>query len=178
MTERDNHVMDSALAEDAEVGRWLWALEDARRRTEEVLADLSDEATAWQPPDGESNISTVLYHLALIEADWLYAEVLEQDYPADVMALLPLNHRDSQGHLTDAPGFSLADHRARLAEIRRRVLAQFRPMSREEFRRPRQLPGYDVTPEWVLHHLMQHEAEHRSQIGSLKIAAGRALAQE
>ncbi|MGA7731021.1 MAG: hypothetical protein WCD37_07085 [Chloroflexia bacterium] len=23
---------------------------------------------------------------------------------------------------------------------------------------------YDVTPEWVLHHLMQHEGEHRGHI--------------
>jgi hypothetical protein len=33
-----------------------------------------------------------------------------------------------------------------------------------EFRRLRSLPRYDVSPEWVLHHLAQHEAEHRSQI--------------
>jgi uncharacterized damage-inducible protein DinB len=37
------------------------------------------------------------------------------------------------------------------------------------------LPPYDVTPEWVLHHLMQHEAEHRSQIGALRARAQRQL---
>ena len=30
-------------------------------------------------------------------------------------------------------------------------------------------------PEWVLHHLMQHEAEHRSQIGALRARAQRQL---
>lgn len=44
-----------------------------------------------------------------------------------------------------------------------------------EFRRVRSLPYYDVAPEWVLHHLMQHEAEHRSQIGSLRARAQRQL---
>jgi uncharacterized damage-inducible protein DinB len=34
----------------------------------------------------------------------------------------------------------------------------------DEFRRPRHLEQYDVTPQWVLHHLIQHEAEHRGQI--------------
>jgi uncharacterized damage-inducible protein DinB len=34
-------------------------------------------------------------------------------------------------------------------------------------------PPYDVTPEWVLHHLMQHEAEHRSQIGAPRARAQR-----
>jgi uncharacterized damage-inducible protein DinB len=27
-------------------------------------------------------------------------------------------------------------------------------------------PQYEVSPEWVLHHLSQHEAEHRGEIGS------------
>jgi uncharacterized damage-inducible protein DinB len=33
---------------------------------------------------------------------------------------------------------------------------------------PRERPDYDVTPAWVLHHLMQHEAEHRSQISGIR----------
>lgn len=31
----------------------------------------------------------------------------------------------------------------------------------------RQLSDYDVTPEWVLHHLTQHEALHRGQLLTL-----------
>jgi uncharacterized damage-inducible protein DinB len=38
-----------------------------------------------------------------------------------------------------------------------------------------EIRGYDVTPEWVVHHLMQHEAEHRGQIGELRVAAEQAL---
>jgi hypothetical protein len=30
------------------------------------------------------------------------------------------------------------------------------------------MPGYDVTPEWVLHPLLQHEAEHRGQISDMR----------
>jgi uncharacterized damage-inducible protein DinB len=41
-------------------------------------------------------------------------------------------------------------------------------MSREEFRRPRKVEDYTVTPEWVIHHLIQHEAEHRGQIGEIR----------
>ncbi len=43
-------------------------------------------------------------------------------------------------------------------------------MTVEDFRRPRHFPGqYDVTPEWVLHHLIQHEAEHRGHIQTLRV---------
>jgi uncharacterized damage-inducible protein DinB len=42
-------------------------------------------------------------------------------------------------------------------------------MTLEDFRRPRHFPGqYDVTPEWVLYHLMEHEAEHRGHIQTLR----------
>jgi hypothetical protein len=41
-------------------------------------------------------------------------------------------------------------------------------MSTDNFRRARSFPDYDVTPEWVVHHLCQHEAEHRSEIAALQ----------
>ncbi len=64
----------------------------------------------------------------------------------------------------------------RLKTVRARLLQVFQGMSLPDFRRARQLPEYDVTPEWVLHHLMQHEAEHRGQIGTLRDMAQHALA--
>ena len=48
-------------------------------------------------------------------------------------------------------------------------------MSLEEFHRPRKLDQYNVTPEWVIHHLIQHEAEHRGQIGELRKIAETSL---
>jgi hypothetical protein len=33
------------------------------------------------------------------------------------------------------------------------------------------MPDYEVTPEWVLHHLCQHEAEHRAEIAALRAGA-------
>lgn len=173
-----------------EIGRALWALQDARSRTLEELEGVTPAIVDWlptaghalrgasQPPDGESSIGTVLYHLAGIEADWLYAEVLEQpEFPPEVVALFSHEVRDTQGHLTQVTGASLAEHLQRLAVVRRLLLDVFEAMDLAEFRRVRPLPNYDVTPEWVLHHLMQHEAEHRSQIGALRALAQRRFSQ-
>jgi uncharacterized damage-inducible protein DinB len=60
--------------------------------------------------------------------------------------------------------------------VRCHLLAAFGEMALAEFRRVREFPDYNVTPEWVLHHLMQHEAEHRGQIGLLREQAERAAA--
>jgi hypothetical protein len=41
-------------------------------------------------------------------------------------------------------------------------------MTAEDFHTPRAREDYDVSPAWVLHHLLQHEAEHRSEIVRLR----------
>jgi uncharacterized damage-inducible protein DinB len=158
-----------------EIGQWLWALQDARQRTMRELEGLTPAMIDWLPPDGESTIGTILYHIALIEADWFYVEVLEQPFPPEIAALFPIEDRDTQGHLAHVAGFSLEEHLGRLETVRALLLGVFQQMDLSEFRRVRSLEYYDVTPEWVLHHLMQHEAEHRSQIGALRARAERTL---
>lgn len=172
MDSRKKLIFEPAPGEDPEIGRWLWALEDTRRRTQEELEHVTPPMIDWHPPDEEVSIGSVLYHMAVIEADWLYVEVLEEPFPEAVTVLFPHGVRDEAGQLVVAEGESLEAHLGRLAAVRSRLLAAYRGMDPDEFRRARALPEYDVTPEWVLHHLMQHEAEHRSQIGWLRIKAG------
>ncbi len=156
---------------EPEIGRLLWMLDDTRQRTLAVLEGITNDALNWTPAHGGNSMATLLYHLAAIEADWLYAEVLEQtDFPPRIVALFPADVRDEHGYLTPAQSteLDLDLFLDRLAAVRRLLLAAFAGMTRADFRRARELPDYAVTPEWVLHHLMQHEAEHRGQIGMLR----------
>ena len=168
---KDNLIVDAHLSEEPEIGRWLWALQDTRQRTMRELSRLSPAMLDWLPGGNESSIGTVLYHIADIEADWLYVEVLEKPFPPEVAALFPYSTRDEQGHLTQVQGIRLEQHLERLEIVRGLLLNAYQQMDLAEFRRARSLANYDVTPEWVLHHLMQHEAEHRSQIGALRARA-------
>jgi hypothetical protein len=83
--------------------------------------------------------------------------------------------RDEAGLLSRVSGRLPAEHDEMLDAVRAYLLEAFRTMTPEDFRRPRHLPDYDVTPEWVVHHLAQHEAEHRGQIGELRLRAELAL---
>lgn len=150
---------------EPEVGAALWRLEDTRHRTLALLEDMPDEFVD-RVVQGNS-IGTILYHLALIETDWLFAEVLEKPYAEEIKALLPVDARDADGVLTLVRNENLAQHLTRLGTIRRTLLERFRGMTAEEFHRPRELPQYAVSPAWVLHHLSQHEAEHRGEMGSI-----------
>ena len=68
-----------------------------------------------------------------------------------------------------ARGESLDNYLDRLRYMREKLIAAYKPLTLEEYHvaRPRTNPvvgSYELTAAWILHHLMQHEAEHRGQI--------------
>lgn len=148
-----------------EVGAALWRLAECRSRTLDLLQGISGE---YLDRDAYGNtIGTILYHLALIEADWLYTEILEQEPPEEIRNLFPVDARDSRGILSLVSGLTLEQHIERLSAVRTRMLDLLRTMTAEDFQRPRIFPRYEVTPAWVLHHIARHEDEHRGEIGAI-----------
>ncbi|MBA3874095.1 MAG: DinB family protein [Anaerolineae bacterium] len=152
------------------IGRALWMLEDTRNDTGRILDGIAPEVIDWQPPNGNS-IGTLLYHIALIEMDWLFNEVMEAKMSATVWDAFPFSVRGADDRLTVVTGVSLDAHFKRLDSTRRLVLDTFKDMTLDEFHRPRPLELYDVTPEWVIHHLVLHETEHRGEIGTIRTLA-------
>jgi hypothetical protein len=63
------------------LGAALWMMEDTRTRTLRALAGISGDLIDGVPAGGDNSIGSLLYHLAAIEADWLYADILNSDYP-------------------------------------------------------------------------------------------------
>ena len=154
-----------------EIGHFLYGLELSRKRTNDLLDTVDPASVDWLPDWALHSIGMLLYHIALVEADWLYIEILETpdepSYDALVKPLLPYDMRTGKA-LTPVSGVSMDVHRQRLNEVRRRLIDAFKAMSFEDFRRVRALEETDVTPEWVLFHLTQHEAEHRAEIATLQ----------
>jgi uncharacterized damage-inducible protein DinB len=157
---------------EPEIGYALFTIEDSRRRTLEVLEGLPDDRLVWQAPHHDHTISTLLYHIAAIELDWLVVEVREGDAPPGTWERFPYEVRDDEGRLTTVTGVALEAHLARLQFVRDLLLHTYQAMTLSDFHRPRMLETYDVTPSWVLHHLCQHEAEHRMEMRLICSAAG------
>ncbi len=169
----ENHVqriVQPLPAVDEAIGCWLWALEESRARTKRMIEDC-DLAMLDTVPEGLANsIGTLLYHIALIEADYLSIDVLgRKTYLDPLPVLFPHPDRDESGRLCVVTGVSLPDHVSRLDAVRAKVLEVFVSMTATEFTTARVLPeyNYSISPAWTIHHLMQHEAEHRGEIGSL-----------
>jgi uncharacterized damage-inducible protein DinB len=170
MSTINQRVIKPLPASDRENGTWLWALEDTRERTRKMVDGLTVEQLDFLPPEFQNSIGTLLYHIALIEADYLCTDVLgHEDYLPELHRILPLPDRDGFGRLSVMTGVTLDEHLARFDTVRAKVIEVFSEFTRDQLDTPRLLAewGYEISPAWTLHHLMQHEAEHRGEIGSL-----------
>ena len=171
--EKENLTLEPLPGYPEPIAYDLARLGDARNRTLSAVQGLTQAQLETLPEGGGNTIGTLLYHLAAIEVDWLYAEILTEDFPEDIIALFPVDVRDESEHLSPVTGVTLETHLNRLSFVRQRFLERLTAMTSADYRRPRSLPDYDVTPAWVLHHLAQHEALHRGQILTLKRALKR-----
>ncbi|MFN2198649.1 MAG: DinB family protein [Anaerolineales bacterium] len=172
----ENRVITPLPGYDPEIGRWLGCLEDCRSRTLANLNGLSQAALDWRPRPGANSIASLLYHIAAIEASYVFEDLLQnQPFPPELDRVLLYDVRTADGSLAQPEGESLESHLNRLAVCRHLLLEAYRSMSLADFRQPRHLPAYIISAEWILHHLMQHEGEHRGQIESLRDLALLAL---
>ncbi len=164
-------VVEGLAAREPEIGRALWGLEEARRRTLQRLEGLDPALLDWAAPESGNSIGSILYHIAAIEIDYLYVDMLEQPFPQEIADLFSYEVREENGRLTPIHGFDLQWYLDRLDVTRRHVLEALRTMDLADFRRVRNLDYADITPEWTLYHLTQHEAEHRGEIAALRARA-------
>lgn len=172
---REQRVLHMPTGYDPLIAPWVWLLEDTRRRTKAALAALTPAVLDWTPPEGGNNIGTLLYHVMVIELSYLYEDILQiTEMPKELSALLIYDVRDAHGQLTIVKGEPLGIHLLRLDTGRGLLLNTLRTITPAEFRRVRPVESYDITPEWALHHLMQHEAEHRGEIMALRQRAEQA----
>lgn len=161
---------------DPYIGKLLWMMQDTRRRTLSTLEGLSDKIINWIPPRGSNSIGTLLYHLSAIEISWLYEDILGgEGFSTELSEKMNYSVREDDGRLTPVTIEPLSAHINRLQFCRNIFLSKLSGMTAEEFLRRREVDDYETTPEWVIHHLMQHEAEHRGQIGEIRQMAEAAL---
>ncbi|MEP6972659.1 MAG: DinB family protein [Actinomycetota bacterium] len=166
MTEREQLVLRPA-AGDPEIERWLAAFDEVRHDTLKVIGEIPSGAVEQDAGDGGDTLATVLYHVALVEIDWVFTDVLDRqgDISRD---LFPHDDRVEDGHLTPVLGETLEQHLDRLAKTRVVVLDVLRSMSPAEYHRAHARERFDVAANWVVFHLIDHEVEHRVRLSALR----------
>ncbi len=164
------HESNPLLADSPDLGGALWAMQDTRSRTLDAVAGLAETEVDAVADGLDNTIGATIYHIAAIEADWLYQDILLEDYPDWLEEWFPFDVREENGRLSPVTGFSVENHMQRLATVRGHLLDDIRRLDPARFRQSNELEEFPSTPQWALHHLCQHEAEHRGQIQSIRSA--------
>lgn len=152
----------------ADIGAALWMMEDARSRTLRAVEGLAESHVDVEAAGATNTIGALLYHIALVEADWLYEDILRVEFPSWMHEVFPYESREEDGRLTRIPAMSLTEHLQRLELVRKNFLEDIKAVDAEDFRTTRESESGVLTPQWVFHHLGQHEGEHRGQIQTIR----------
>lgn len=171
MSERQHEIVPLPDC-DPEIGRMLFMMEDARTRTRSALLGLDKALIDWRENDDTHTIGTILYHLAISELHRLSEIVDLEGHP--IWEQFTESARDDHGVLSTLSAHSYEWYWQRLNHVRLLLLDAFQRMSPDDFRRPRRAGQREFTPEWMLYHLLQHEAEHRMELRLLRTRAERA----
>ncbi len=157
------------------VGLCLAAMEEVRAQLRGAVEELSDEIIARRLVPGAHSIGALVLHIGEAEWWWMHCVVggnafAEEDPPAVCWdALL----REAGGEDFATRGLSARDCLAAVDDIRegttRRVLAALDDEDLERFFLYNwQETTREVGLRWVIHHLVDHEAQHKGQILMLK----------
>ncbi len=161
------------------VARYLWQLDEQSRRLKDDTRSLAPDALEWQPAPGMNTIGMLLAHVAVSEAH-LAAVGLEGLPTSEIVAVIGISMEDEGMPLPadGAPSAALAgrpieffhDLLDRARENTRAIARQLRDGDLERqvtrHRPDGTLRVFNV--DWVLYHMLEHEAGHHGQILTLR----------
>ncbi|HKG27191.1 MAG TPA: DinB family protein [Thermomicrobiales bacterium] len=148
------------------IGRYVAQLTETRQELLRHLEGMTPEQLSWHPNDQVESIGTQLLHVAAIEWSWIFEDILGrpgEEYDGWEEAL-PIRLG-----LPQVVGRSLEAYLATLNQVRIDALAVLRGLTDEDLpklrpEQPSEPDGARYTVDWVLFHLVQHEAHHAGQV--------------
>ena len=145
-------------------------LEDVRARTKKYVEGLTQAQLEWFPNAKVESIGTLLVHIAAVELSWIQEDIKRDQMGEEWKAGFPIRFDIPQ--ISDEPleyfigllDSTRAVTRDVLAGLTDRDLAR-EVVSLDDEDNP-DAPRYTI--EWILYHLVEHEAHHKGQIAVMK----------
>jgi uncharacterized damage-inducible protein DinB len=154
-----------------QVGRYVAQLAEVRGDLREQVSGLSVEQLDWHPDEQTESIGTQLLHLDAIEWSWMHEDIFgtpSDDYTGDWSEALPI--RVGVPQVTGRP---VEWYLEKLDATREETLRILRGFTDEDLARlvgeAETEPGVEkrsrlYTIDWIIWHVLQHEAAHVGQI--------------
>ena len=99
MAEKLELEADIVTCKEPLVARYLSMLADCRMLTIESIKTMREDLLYWRRSNFDSNISDLLYHIAFVEADWLFTDILQKNIPSELTHHFTYKDRDNHGRL-------------------------------------------------------------------------------
>ena len=154
-----------------EIGRFVAMLEDTRRRTKRYVEGLTAEQLSWYPNDKVESIGTILLHIAAIEISYIREDIMRQPMGEEWKIALPIRFGIPQ--ITGKELDYFTDQLDSAREETKTVLKSLTDTDLKRIITPLD-PGepqntqIEFSIEYILYHIIGHEAHHRGQIAVQK----------
>lgn len=174
---------DPVAGYSPQIGRYVAQMTELRQ---DLLHELDGVAAAqldWHPDDQTESIATLLLHLDAIEWSWIYQDIFgagDEAYPGSWAEAMPIRMGVPQ-----VQGRPLSTYLDQLAASRARTLEVLRGFTDADL--ARQVGEGEVpagmeprstlyTIDWIIWHIIEHEAIHVGQVELLRRLAPRPTA--
>lgn len=166
---------DPVLGYSPRIGRYVAQMAESRADLKRQVGNLAPEQLSWHPSDTIESIGTLLLHIDAVEWSWMHEDILgrpSDEYPGNWSEAMPIRVGVPQvtGKTSEWYFDKLdATHELTLAILRgftdadlSRLVGESEPPPGQEKR------SRLYTIDWIIWHLIQHEAEHIGQVELLR----------
>lgn len=153
---------DSSLPED--LSTWLAQMNEIRERLLNIIEDVDEEALDYTPSERKiETIGTLLLHIAAVELSWIYEDIYKEEIDYDEWKYaFPLR---SNINLPQLKGKGKNYYLKKLQNVRKSITERLQV--EKNLARIVQSDDQQYSIEWILFHLVEHEALHIGQINLL-----------
>lgn len=169
MTERV--VITPAEGYTPKIGAYLAQMEDVRARTLKYINGLSQRQLSWYPNEKCESIATLLLHIAAAERSWIGEDIMRKPMEEWWKIAFPIRY-----NIPQVSGKKLSYFTDILATTRQETKDALKTLTDDDLTReiapldPGELDNAEkrFSIEWILYHLVEHEAHHKGQIAVMK----------
>jgi uncharacterized damage-inducible protein DinB len=157
------------------VGRYVAQINEVRDKLIAEVKDLDAARLDWHPDDATESIGTLLLHIDSVEWSWIHEDILgmpDKDYPGDWAEAMPIRVGAPQ-----VQGRPVEWYLQKLQATRERTLEVLRGFTEHDLSRlvgeadlgpDTEKRSYLFTIDWIIWHIIEHEAAHVGQIELLR----------
>lgn len=164
-----------------QVGRYVAQLNEVRHKLKQELDGLSIEQLDWHPDEETESIGTQLLHLDAVEWSWMHQDIFgasDEEYTGVWEEAMPIRVKATQ-----VTGRPMEHYLQKLDATREETLRILKGFTDADLSRlvgeAEPNPGEErrsrlFTIDWIIWHVLQHEASHLGQVELLRRLGPRA----